>query len=195
MTQELRVFAGVEVDLCAPSVRSAAEWSRGHRRCNRSRGRSARGRGFLLSHPRAACVPSEGAKDLRRSVKSPFGWFPTNRALGGLVPRRHRTRVIVPILYRPNLNQATDGISGLGDINPSFLLSPALGRSSGAWVQRFSCPPPRRCNSAPANGVSAPTPSSSFSRSRGRLVRLRLQLAFLFPEEPKRAAPATSSRY
>jgi hypothetical protein len=35
------------------------------------------------------------------------------------------TRIIVPIVYQPNIHQPTDGISGLGDINPSLFLAPA----------------------------------------------------------------------
>lgn len=35
------------------------------------------------------------------------------------------TRTIAPVLYQPNISQSNQGAFGLGDINPSFFLSPA----------------------------------------------------------------------
>ena len=34
-------------------------------------------------------------------------------------------RIIVPVIYAPNVDQMTGGSDGLGDINPSFFLTPA----------------------------------------------------------------------
>src|SRR5690349_8180734 len=34
-------------------------------------------------------------------------------------------RVILPIAYQPDVNQATDGVNGVGDINATFWASPA----------------------------------------------------------------------
>jgi hypothetical protein len=35
------------------------------------------------------------------------------------------TRVIIPVVFQPNINTASLGVSGFGDVNPTFFLSPA----------------------------------------------------------------------
>jgi hypothetical protein len=34
-------------------------------------------------------------------------------------------RIITPLIYQPDLTQSNLGVVGLGDINPTFFLSPA----------------------------------------------------------------------
>jgi hypothetical protein len=34
-------------------------------------------------------------------------------------------RIIVPVIYQPDVTQATDGTSGLGDFNPTFFVAPS----------------------------------------------------------------------
>ena len=71
------------------------------------------------------------------------------------------TRVIAPIVYQPVPNAGEGGANGLGDLNPTFFLSPPRpGRSSGARGRHSSSPAPRRGRLGRGNGRPDP-PSSS----------------------------------
>jgi hypothetical protein len=75
------------------------------------------------------------------------------------------TRIIMPIINQPSLAPGIDSASGLGDINPTFFLSPVGRRSSSGASGR-----PSRFRRRPT-GFSAPAstaPGRRGSRSRCR---------------------------
>jgi hypothetical protein len=71
------------------------------------------------------------------------------------------TRVITPIINVPELAPGVGSASGLGDINPTFFLSPA-GAEEFIWGGRRSrSPPPATTCWEPENGARDRRPSAS----------------------------------